>query len=284
MRPNLVTQKTRKPQWRQLRSRWRWLHAMFFWAGPPAYLLSRVWPVLFLNIALSAIVAADHLVRASAKPGDGVRNSLLPNITDTVIESLSPMVRFMLFAASMLLTLRLGRVYERWSQVWGAFSDVGNAAKSLSLRVSAWADPKCPRQQHLAADMRRWAVVWHHSIFHVCTNASAIHQEGAKLLTPDEMAIYKPARKGREVAEDRLVQLITDFDSDLIKSLDSILQRGVQSANVCTGVRFQALPYSLTLISTGFVELFLISLVLMMVQPASPLNHPDTVQDTVFTV
>jgi predicted membrane chloride channel (bestrophin family) len=186
----------------------------------------------------------------------------------------------------MVLTLRLGRVYERWWQVRQAFSCVGSTATSLSQRVSAWADPNCPRQQRLAADTRRWAVVWHFSILHVCQNASAIHPDGAKLLTPEEMAIYKPARKGRQVAVDKLVQLISDFDFEEKKfnALEQLLQRGVTAAGICTGVRFQALPYSLTTISTGFVELFLVSLLLLMVQPTGPGNHPDSVADTLFTV
>jgi len=309
-RPDVVHQKTRPPQWRQIQSRWRWTHAAFFWAGPPSYLLSRVWPVLLFNMALAAAVCVDHVMRAAAPlapaGGTAAPTGYLPNLSDNVITSLTPMTRYLLFAAAMVLTLRLGRAYERWWAARQAFSSVGSAATALCQRLCLWApeddgdegarnedgdgnggkDGKEGAREGPGAAMRRWAVCWHYSILHVCRSASALHPDAAALLSEEELAVYSGARKGRQICVDRLLQIISDADLEEKKfqAIEQILQRGVAAAGVCTGVRFQSMPYAITLVSTGFTELFLVTCVLLLVQTSSLTDAKETLGDTLFTV
>jgi predicted membrane chloride channel (bestrophin family) len=288
LRPNVVTRKTRRNEWRQLQSRWRWFHSFFFSWGPPSYLMSRIWPVVLINMALAVFVCIDHVLRALPYvDGQGqLHDSFLPNIADNVQDSLTPMTRFTLFAASMLLTLRLGRVYERWFMFRQSFSVVGSTATGLSQRVSEWV-----KDEQLAADVRRWAIAWHYAVMQVCQGEPSLHPEGAKYLTEDEMEVYRPSRKGRQLCVNKLVQLIADareknlVDDMKFFSLDTMLQNGASASGRCVGIKFQCLPLSLTLVSTGFIELFLLTLVLMLLQQSEGVaNVKESVADTLFTV
>ena len=264
-----------------------------FLGGAPCHLLSRIWPPLAVNLALAIVVSADHILRAcTACTAAGAPDSLLPNIAANVIDSLTPIIRFLLFAASIILTLRLGRAYERWWAARQAFSAVGSAATALCQRFKLWApdggDGGGSGEEGPAAAMTRWAIAWHYSILHVCRGARALHKDAARLLAPEELAVYAAARKGRQICVEALLQITSDADLEAKKfdALEAILQRGVAAAGVCTGVRFQALPYGLTLMSSGFVEFFLVALVLAMVQEASAAGKAagDTFADTAFTV
>jgi hypothetical protein len=248
MRPDVVTKKTRAGEWRQLRSRWRYLHSFFFAWGPPAYIMSRIWPMLLVNMLAAAFVSIDHLLRAAPyTTADGrLVSSFLPDINDHVIESLTPMSRFMLFAAAMLLTLRLGRVYERWWLFRQTFSVVGSTAMALSQRAAAWI-----QDERIAADIRRWAVAWHWSVYQVCMGEPEISPDGARLLTEEERELYGAAPKGRQLAVDKLLQLITDADLEPNKflALEMLVQHGVAASGKCVGIKFTAIAYPLSLIS-----------------------------------
>jgi hypothetical protein len=81
-------------------------------------------------------------------------------------------------------------------------------------------------------------------------------------LTPAEAKIYAASRKGRQLAILRLSQLIHDggFDIPRTQLMDRLLQAGTAGSGVCTGIKFQAMPYSLSLLGAGFTELFLVLL------------------------
>lgn len=135
-----------------LHSRWRWLHAAFFYLGPPVHILVRVWPVLALNMLLMSLVAADHVVRvmqteAIVATGAPVpprhRVGFLPDLSQGLSASLDPLYRYLLFAISLLLALRLNRTYERCA---------------APLRVGAGCQPRgFVRSQEAAAPPARHA-------------------------------------------------------------------------------------------------------------------------------
>lgn len=51
---------TEEDTWKHLKSRWRYLHAFFFFVGKPVYILRRIGPLLLLNVALAIFVVVDH--------------------------------------------------------------------------------------------------------------------------------------------------------------------------------------------------------------------------------
>ena len=68
-RPDTISTITYVHVWALLRSRWRYLHALTFYVGPPLHLLSRIAPMLVVNMLLCIFIAADHLMRGFAGRG-----------------------------------------------------------------------------------------------------------------------------------------------------------------------------------------------------------------------
>lgn len=142
--------------WVALRSRWRYAHAAAFAVGPPLHLLARVWPPLLANMAMFGLVAADHALDALAAARPGTKHvSIFPSLAASVAASLDPAYRLALFAVALLLTLRLGRVYERWWAARVAFAQLGSTCIQAAGRTAGWAG-------EVEADaVARWAVTWH---------------------------------------------------------------------------------------------------------------------------
>jgi predicted membrane chloride channel (bestrophin family) len=258
-RPDVITAKTLPPKWRALRSRWRYVHAATFYLGWPAYLLRRVWPPLLLNMLLALAIAADHISRALA------RRPLLPDLNPDVIKSLDPLTRYLMFSITVVLAIRLNRTYERWFAARQGFAGVGSTVLALAQRFEALSSPARgdPSRDALMADVVRWGVVWHHSVLQIVMGRKEIASWGAAFLHADELAAYRAARKGRQFAVLKLSQLVASFDGGGHSGrlvLDALLRRGVQMQGTCTTIRLQAMPYALTLLSTGFVEVFLLML------------------------
>jgi predicted membrane chloride channel (bestrophin family) len=292
-RPDVVTLKTLPPKWRALQSRWRYLHALTFYVGFPSHVLARVWPALLVNMLVAALVAADHLARAYAQ------RALLPDLNADVVRSLDPFARYMMFSVSLLLVIRLNRVYDRWQVARSSFAQIGSAALAICQRFDAWAGAHeddegdeadqvgakgggaesggVPRdgdgdggdsgggrswRRRLCEDACRWSVVWHHAALQVLMGRARIAERAVGWLHRDELELYGRSRKGRQMAVLKLLQLFraADFEAPVLLSVEGALQRGVQAQGACTSIRLQAMPYSLSLLSTGFMEVFLLLL------------------------
>jgi len=153
--PALSSPQTLPKSWAALRSRWRYLHAARFAVGPPLFLLRRVSPPLAANTLVFCVVAADHAISAATADSPGGRKSLLPPISASVATSLDSVYRLALFAVALLLTLRLGRVYERWWAARQAFSALGSTCVQAAARALLWGG------EEAADGVARWAVAWH---------------------------------------------------------------------------------------------------------------------------
>ena len=155
--------------------------------------------------------------------------SMFPSLSESVTGSIDAIFRFSLFAISLLLTLRLGRVYDRWWECRKAFMGLGTLAVGITHRAGAWfevaaaslaedesagnnagaaAAAKRRKLQLLCEDLSRWAVVWQFSVQQVCTDAQKLHPAAIKLLKPKELALYEGTPKGRQLAMHRLTQLL----------------------------------------------------------------------------
>ena len=119
--------------WAAIRSRWRYVHALLFAVGPPLHLFSRILPAFAFKACVFAMVAADHVVEAVSSRA-GAPRSLFPALSPSVGAALDPVFRLALLAVALLLTLRMGRVYDRWWEARKAFSAVGSTAVQLAAR------------------------------------------------------------------------------------------------------------------------------------------------------
>lgn len=110
-------QQTRQSEWATVYSRWRYLHGYLFAVGPPHHLLRRIKVPLIINSIVFGIVAADHIVESvSTSSGKGSIN-LFPKLSASVVANLTPIFQLSLLAVSLMLTQRVGRVYDRWLEV-----------------------------------------------------------------------------------------------------------------------------------------------------------------------
>lgn len=246
-RPDCWTRKTRAPEWRRLRSQWRYLSSLFCYVGPPCHLLWRVkWPLLAV-MAVTVSLAGYELARASYP---WLLNLDKGNITYSC-------VRLSSFAMALLLTLRLNRSYERWWAARQAFGGIGSGAIALAQQAANWIPDEA-----LAAEITRWAVVWHYSALQVLTSAEALHPAGAAMLHPRELEVYAVSQKGRYVVASKVRALIEQAHLPFEKftAMESAVQKTMENLGVCTRIKFQALPIGVGLCCTGFLQIWLLFL------------------------
>lgn len=76
----------------------------------------------------------------------------------------------------------------------------------------------------------------------MCTDAQQLHPDAACLLHPEELALYEASKKGRQLALNRLTQLLARAPLDVEErmALDALVQKGMAGASACTVIKFQA--------------------------------------------
>jgi predicted membrane chloride channel (bestrophin family) len=200
-----------------------------------------------------AVVSADHIV-STASAAAGAHRYLFPPLSASVAASLDPAYRLSLFAVALLLTLRMGRVYERWWAARSAMSGLGSACLQIAVRARLWAG------EAAADEVGRWAVAWQFSLWQVLTNAPAPHPALRALLPPPAYAVLAASPKPRQVSVAQIMRLM----EPTLRARDSVaapfyilLDRATAAAGTLTGIQLQALPIAITYTCTGFVELFL---------------------------
>ena len=109
-------------------------------------------------MGMFAIISLDHILNAAtaSSPSMAKHRSIFPPLSASVASSLDPAYRLALFAVALLLTLRLGRVYERWWAARSAFSSLGSACVQAASRAATWTSDAA-----VVDEVARWAVAWH---------------------------------------------------------------------------------------------------------------------------
>ncbi|KAF8055483.1 hypothetical protein HT031_006742 [Scenedesmus sp. PABB004] len=248
-----------------LRSQWRWVQAVIAYVGPPSHVLcvahqgQAPWPAckafgrpgLSLQLPWSSTIhAADQRARARAQypvvvnlaaVGLAVIDANIPKVNvidgDTSVVLVWRLSGFML---ALLISFKVNRSYERWWMGRQSFAGVGNAALSVATMATLWVpDPQ------LRAEIVRWAKIWHFSIYQLLTR-QPLHDMAAALLSAEELAYYSNS--------------VDKANLDLPKflQLDGALTRGINDQGTCARIKFQAMPYALTLFCSGFLEVWLI--------------------------
>ncbi|GAX76520.1 hypothetical protein CEUSTIGMA_g3966.t1 [Chlamydomonas eustigma] len=238
-RPDLTKTKTRTSEWKQLKSEWRFFQAVFCYVGPPSHILWNIkWPYLFIMITAIAVESYDVFDQFPLVDENGV---------------LATGFKLVSFAMSLLLAFRVNRTYERWKEGRSSLAGVGNGATSLYLQAAAWIkDPK------LVNDFRRFCIVWPYAIKQVVVGEKALDPVAAAYLHPEELAVYSKSRKGRQVVVTKVRQLAHDanLSQEQFQAMETVIQQTWKSAGDALKIKFQAMPQSLSLVCTGFVEIW----------------------------
>eukprot|EP00775_Hariotina_reticulata_P013776 gene13776-13897_t len=247
-RPDVVHSKTRPQEWCALQSEWRFLHATLFYLGPPSHILWHIKYPLLLNMAIAVLITADQ-VRQYYKQA-----SILPELADHIVFN---SFRLTTFVMALLMAFRVNRTYDRWWTGRQSFAGVGNAGLTLSMQAMQWVpDPA------IRAEIRRWSKIWHYTTLQLCRGDKLLDPAAAALMTDEELQEYHSSRKGRNLVIINLRRLIYLSDIRAIErhQMEAVVQAGVAAQGTCSRLKFQSMPYSLTLICTGFLQIFLMFL------------------------
>uniref|UniRef100_A0A7R9Z3M3 Uncharacterized protein n=1 Tax=Chlamydomonas euryale TaxID=1486919 RepID=A0A7R9Z3M3_9CHLO len=251
-RPDLLSSKTRPPQWRMLNSEAAYMQAFFCYLGPPSHVLWNIkWPWLVTVLVSLWVVLRQDLA-------DGWdRHSILK---DTF--------RSTSFAMSLLLAFRLNRTYERWRQARSSLASVGVHAASAFMQAATWI-----RDPDILEDLRRFLIVWPYAIKQTVLSEAELDPAAAALLSRAELALYygveQAARagarelnpgNGRQVVVTAVRKLVSEAELPMehFTAIEGTIAAAWKAGGDAIRIKFQAMPQSLTLMCTGFIEIWLL--------------------------
>jgi putative membrane protein len=243
-RPDLHTVKTRAREWELLKSDWRTFHALFFYLGPPSHILWNIkWPFIAINF-ISYVVQYYGLMS-----GDQQWRQELSHLRTAFTMSS--------FCMSLLLSYRVNRAYERWSQARSSISSLGSGATSIFMQCAIWCRHQ-PEKSDALDDLRRFCIVWPYSILQVLRGSDTLLPAATNHLHKEEQVVYSGSRKGRQVVATAIRCIVNDLDlgGDKLMACESLLQSAMSAGGAALRIRFAALPQALSLVSTGFILLW----------------------------
>ena len=244
-RPDISNFRTREPEWKQLQSELRYLQALFPYLGPPNYVLWSVkYPVLAVLLISGALLVANRYGLTVADTNNSFKTAF----------------GFSTFAMSLLLAFRINRCYDRWWSARSSFGTVGSSSTYIMLHMLTFVHG----HDDLLLELARWLVVWPYSVKESVLGSghNGLDPQAMALLSHKEQQLYQASRKGRQLVVTRIRQLLADANLQMQEFLavERRLQKGTAAAGQCSRIRSQALPHGLTLLSTGFVLIFLLLL------------------------
>ncbi|KAG1666969.1 hypothetical protein FOA52_004252 [Chlamydomonas sp. UWO 241] len=241
-RPDLIRSKTRPQQWEPLQSEWRFFQAFFCYLGPPSHVLWNIkYPWLFVMAITTMLVIWADITTRTEEPIEWDRHEVLKST-----------FRMTSFAMSLLLAFRINRTYDRWREARSSLSGVGTGATTLFLQAATWID-----DPDIVEDFRRFCIVWPYSIKHTVMS-TPLDPEAAALLHPAELEVYMKSRKGRQVVVTAVRKLAKEANLSMeqFMSMETVIQATWKSAGDALRIKFQAMPEGVTLMCTGFVEIW----------------------------
>jgi predicted membrane chloride channel (bestrophin family) len=89
-----------------------------------------------------------------------------------------------------------------------------------------------------------------------------IHPDVAEYLSPEEFAVVNAAAKPRELSALQATNLLSEanLSPDKVLVIAGLLNTAAVHGGTCVSIKFQAIPYSISSICTGFVLIWLLFL------------------------
>eukprot|EP00798_Chlamydomonas_sp_ICE-L_P016396 gene16396-22598_t len=233
-RPDMLNSSAK--EWKMMHSQWRYLQGLFCYIGPPSHILWNVkWPWLF-----------SMLVSAGA--------SLFSIFYyDLNIQLLLTSFRVTSFAMSLLLAFKLNRAYDRWKSARAAFGRCCTRSTALFSQAVAYIEDPM-----LLGEYRRFLSVYPFAVMQTVLAEPELDPKAAAMLLPKELAVYQKSSKGIQVimTKLRLLSAAADLPTARMLAMEATVAELWGSACSCTNIRAQALPYGLSIISLGFVQIW----------------------------
>jgi putative membrane protein len=212
---------------------------------------------LLINMIIAVLVTADQIRRYHGY------SLMLPDLADEIVFN---SFRLITFVMALLMAFRINRTYDRWWLGRQSFAGVGNAGVALSMQAMQWVPDGAIR-----AEIRRWCKIWHYSILQICRGDKFLDPAAAALMSDEELQEYHSSRKGRNLVVIYLRRLIyiADIRSVERHQMEAVVQAGVSAMGTCSRLKFQCTPYSLSLICTGFLQVFLMFLPIAVIKSST---------------
>jgi predicted membrane chloride channel (bestrophin family) len=256
-RPDVTHQLTRKKQWEQLHSQKRFIQALFCYLGPPCHLLWNLRLPLSLIFIVTMTSVIYYALQDTLYPG--LPNFDGPGVIRTTFTSGS-------FAVSLLLAMRLNRSYERFLLASTSFGDVAVYGMEAAQYMAMYCDDKA-----LVFKFMGWLSTYHYALMKMVLSLPEIHPDVANYLTPEELAVVKATKEEGALAalQAKKILLKANLRPDRNTLIAGHLSNVERKGAICASVKLQAIPYSISMVATGFVFIWLLFL---------PLGFGKTVQ------
>ncbi len=247
-RPNVATEKTRKAHWEKLHSSQRFIQALFCYFGPPSHLLRN----LRLPLSMIAVVSVASAVYY------GIQLTMYPQMPNFDEDgNLKALFSLGSFAVSLLLAMRLNRTYERFWLARQSFGGIGFNNVQAVHWMAVWCEDKA-----LVPKFMSWLSTYHYAVMKLMLAQSKIHPDVAAILSPEELAVVDATEKPRELAALQIINILgkANLGKDQVLVISELLNNAAKEGGTCVRIKFQAIPYSISLVCTGFVFIWLLFL------------------------
>eukprot|EP00775_Hariotina_reticulata_P001996 gene1996-2318_t len=226
------------------------MQAVVFYVGPPGHILWHIkWPLL-MNMTIAVLLIVCQVLQ------DQGHFDMLPDVDAASVYNNFRLISFVL---ALLLTFRLNRSYERWWLARLSFGGVASACVTLSMQAVQWIPDAA-----LKGEIMRWCKLWHYSVLQVVRDDKALDPAAAAWLTEEELHAYNAHRRATNLVAVNLRFLIDlapvgDVQAgEARQEMEQVVQAGRFAVGNCRRLKTQCMPYAISLMCTGFVQIFLL--------------------------
>ena len=268
LRPPVWRTKTMSREWKALRSDWRYPSSAFCYIAPPFHLF---WMVKIpLLIVLTEILLLEFLPSGVAQFLEG--DSTIFNLAFGICS----------FALSLLLATRVNNVINRFNLARGGIGKLSSVSVTIVHIVLTYCD-----DEEILQDIARWSVIYHNSVRKLLEGNLKLCDDPVdynSFLYEDEQVLMHDSRKMRQMAQMKIRQLIAKSKPplDAAIALNSQLEMAQVASGECVRIYCQSLPYAFTMMTTGFLQIWIYLLPLDLRQAGLQLTK--VLPATIFTV
>ncbi|KAI8103595.1 hypothetical protein M9435_004930 [Picochlorum sp. BPE23] len=241
--PPIWKKKTLAREWETLRSEWRFVSSAVCYIAPPLHTLWLVKiPLLIIIAEVLGLYFAPIGVLKFIDNDQGVYTTAFGICS---------------FALSLLLASRVNNVITRFNLGRSGFGKLGNVCVIIVQIMLT-----CCDDEEMLQDIARWCVIYHNAIrkylegnLKLCDDPKDYNA----YLHEDEIKLMHDTHKMRQMAPLKIRQLMAKAAPPLevYIALNSQLEMAQVGSGDCVRIYSQSLPYPFTILTTGFIQIWL---------------------------
>lgn len=241
--PPVWKKKTLAREWEALRSEWRFVSSAACYIAPPLHIIWLVKiPLLVVIGEVLGLYFAPIGVLQFIDNDQGVYTTAFGICS---------------FALSLLLASRVNNVINRFNLGRSGFGKLGNVCVIIVQIMLT-----CCNDEEILQDVARWCVIYHNAIrkylegnLKLCDDT----RDYNAYLHEDEIKLMHNTHKMRQMAPLKIRQFIAKAKPplEMYIALNSQLEMAQIGSGDCVRIASQSLPYPFTVLTTGFIQIWL---------------------------